>query len=72
MIGKDIELIILEHQGGEIKLGIKAPRNVVILRKEICDAVQNENKIASNLKGEHQLKDVLGQWTKKLSNKKKK
>ena len=35
MIGNDIEVTILEIKGEQVKLGIKAPRNIQILREEI-------------------------------------
>ena len=43
MIGNDIEVTILEIKGEQVKLGIKAPRNIQILREEIFKQVQEEN-----------------------------
>lgn len=47
MIGDDIELTILAIEGEQVKLGINAPKNVDIHRKEIYIAIQNENNEAS-------------------------
>lgn len=58
MINENIELTILEVQGDQIKVGVKAPKNVKIYRKEIFIEIQEENKIAStpNVAG---ISDVL-------------
>ncbi|PYZ95849.1 carbon storage regulator [Alteribacter lacisalsi] len=46
-IGTDIEVRIIEVDGGQVKIGIEAPKNVEIHRKEIYMAIQQENKEAS-------------------------
>jgi len=38
---------VLEVKGEQVKLGISAPKNVHILRKEIFVDVQDENKKAA-------------------------
>ncbi|MDQ0156918.1 carbon storage regulator CsrA [Robertmurraya andreesenii] len=47
-IGDDIEIKILAVEGEQIKVGIEAPRNVEIHRKEVYLAIQEENKKAVN------------------------
>jgi carbon storage regulator len=47
MIGDDIEITITAIEGEQVKVGIKAPRNVDIHRKEIYQAIQQENNAAS-------------------------
>ena len=47
VIGDDIEIVVLEVRGEQIRLGIRAPRDVVVHRKEIYDQIQEENKAAS-------------------------
>lgn len=49
MIGDDIEIVISKIDDGSVKLGIKAPKSVQILRKEIYEEVENENKEASKI-----------------------
>ena len=39
-----IEIKILEIQDGRVKIGVEAPRDISILRKEVYDAVIEENK----------------------------
>ncbi|WP_059041703.1 carbon storage regulator CsrA [Paenibacillus rubinfantis] len=48
MISDKIEIIILETEGDIVKVGVKAPKNVEIHRKEIYLAIQESNKEASN------------------------
>ena len=49
VIGDDIEVVVLEVRGEQVRLGIKAPRNVVVHRKEIYDQIQEENQAASTV-----------------------
>ncbi|WP_315109132.1 carbon storage regulator CsrA [Clostridium intestinale] len=46
LIGEDIEIEVSKIQDGSVKLAIKAPRNITILRKELYDEVEKENKEA--------------------------
>ncbi|WP_214847108.1 carbon storage regulator CsrA [Exiguobacterium sp. s193] len=50
-IGDDIELTILAIEGDQIKIGIDAPRQIDIHRKEIYLAIQDENAEASRSTG---------------------
>lgn len=47
MIGDDIEIIISKIDDGSVKIGIKAPKDVSILRKELYEEVEKENKEAT-------------------------
>ena len=49
LVGNEIEIEILEIGGSHVKLGIRAPKHVVVLRKEIQIAGQ-ENLAASKEK----------------------
>lgn len=49
MIGDDIEIIISRIDDGSVKIGIKAPKDISILRKELYEEVENENKEAINI-----------------------
>lgn len=48
VIGENIELTIIEIQGDQVRIGIKAPRNVSIYRKEIFLEIQDENRKAAS------------------------
>ena len=39
-----IEITILEIQDGRVKIGVEAPKNISILRKEVYDEVIEENR----------------------------
>lgn len=43
MIGGDIEITVLGIQGEQVKLGIVAPKNISVHRKEIFEQIQKEN-----------------------------
>ncbi|KAB2332671.1 MULTISPECIES: carbon storage regulator CsrA [Bacillaceae] len=49
IINDSIELTVLSIDGDQIKLGINAPKDVDIHRKEIYLQIQKENSEASNL-----------------------
>ena len=49
MIG-DVEVKVTHLKGDYVKLGIKAPREVPIHRKEIYDLIQKENMEAAKAK----------------------
>lgn len=48
MIGNDIEITILAVEGEKIKLGINAPKQIEIHRKEVYLSIQQENNQALN------------------------
>ena len=47
MLGNDIEVTVLEIKGDQVKIGIKAPKDVPIFRKEIYVQIEEENKKAA-------------------------
>lgn len=49
MIGDDIEITISKIEDGSVKIGVQAPKNVTILRKELYEQVKDENKEAINI-----------------------
>ncbi|MEM7181321.1 MAG: carbon storage regulator CsrA [Spirochaetota bacterium] len=48
VIGNDIELVVIEVRGDQVKLGIKAPKHISVFRKEIYEEIQAENQKASD------------------------
>jgi carbon storage regulator len=46
-IGDNIEVVVLAVDGHQVKLGIQAPRDVTILRFELVEDVQEENRRAA-------------------------
>ena len=49
MIGDDIEIIVSKIDDGSVKIGIKAPKEVTVLRKELYEEVEQENKEAMEI-----------------------
>lgn len=46
LIGDNIEITITEVSGDKVKIGITAPKEITILRKELCQAVA-ANRLAA-------------------------
>jgi carbon storage regulator len=46
-IGDDIEITIISAKNDQVKIGIKAPKNVEVFRKELYDQIQVENQEAT-------------------------
>ena len=46
-IGDDIEITVISSKNDQVKIGIKAPKNIEILRKEIYEQIQEEDQQAS-------------------------
>ena len=38
---------VLAVEGERVKIGISAPASVLVLREELCEAVQQENRLAA-------------------------
>jgi carbon storage regulator len=52
MIGDAIEIKIISVEGDQVRIGIEAPRNLDVYRKEIFDAIQEENRLAIQSQGD--------------------
>lgn len=46
IINDDIEVVILSVSGEQVKLGIVAPKEIPVHRKEIYELIQKENEAA--------------------------
>lgn len=60
IINNNIEITILEVKGDQVKLGISAPKEVPVYRKEVYMQIQAANKDAVNADGMDALKALLG------------
>lgn len=47
IINGNIEIKVIEVEAGKVKLGIKAPKEIDIHRKEVYEEIQEENKKAA-------------------------
>lgn len=59
MINNNIEVTVLEVRGDQIKLGISAPKEISIYRKEVYDEIQKENQASVDVSGLEALKNLL-------------
>ncbi|HUT59053.1 MAG TPA: carbon storage regulator CsrA [Phycisphaerae bacterium] len=48
MIGDDIEITIVDIRGEKVRLGINAPPQVPVHRKEVYDAIKREKQAAAD------------------------
>lgn len=60
IINNNIEITVLEIKGEQVKLGIAAPREVPVYRKEVYVQIQEANKEAMNTDTLENLKNLLG------------
>jgi carbon storage regulator len=44
MIGDEIEVSVLAIMGEKVRIGIDAPREVPVFRKEVYEEIQDENE----------------------------
>lgn len=59
VINNNIEITVLEVRGDQIKIGISAPKDVPIYRKEVYLQIQKENEAAISADGLDMLKDLM-------------
>ena len=48
ILNNDIEITVLEIKGEQVKLGISAPKQVSVYRKEVYQQIQEANQEAAN------------------------
>lgn len=59
IINNNVEVTILEVKGDQVKIGITAPKEVPVYRKEVYLQIQEANKEAVNVDGMEALRDLL-------------
>ncbi len=59
IINNNIEVTILEIKGDQVKIGIGAPKEVPIYRKEVYVQIQEANKVAAEADGLDALKGLF-------------
>ena len=47
MIGNDIEITVVDVKGDKIRLGINAPKEIPVHRKEVYEAILREKSITT-------------------------
>ena len=59
VINNDIEITVLAIRGDQVKIGISAPKEVPVYRKEVYLQIQEANKEAMNADNLEALKDLF-------------
>lgn len=59
IIENNIEITILEIKGEQVKLGISAPKEVPVYRKEVYLEIQEANAAATKAESVDALRDLL-------------
>ena len=59
VVNNNIEITVLEIRGDQIKIGISAPKNVPVYRKEVYLQIQKENEASLKADGLEALKNSL-------------
>ena len=59
IINNNVEITILEIKGEQVKIGITAPKEVPVYRKEVYAQIQNAKKESVNTDGMAALKKML-------------
>ena len=44
VIGNDIRITVVDIRGGKVRLGIEAPKDVPVHRKEVADSIRRERE----------------------------
>jgi carbon storage regulator len=60
MIGDDVEVSVLSIMGEKVRIGIQAPREVPVFRKEVYLEIQQENVVAAGADPRAEVNDALG------------
>ncbi len=59
VINNNVEITVLEVKGDQVKIGISAPKEVPVYRKEVYLQIQEANKEAMQVSGLDALKDLF-------------
>ena len=59
MINNNVEITILDIKGDQVKIGVSAPKEVPVYRKEVYLQIQESNKDAFGSENVDALKDLF-------------
>lgn len=59
IVNNNIEITVLEIKGEQVKIGISAPKEVPVYRKEVYVQIQDANKKAMNVDNVDALKELF-------------
>ena len=64
VINDNINIMIVEIKGDQVKLGISAPKEISVYRGEIYEEIQKENIAAANSELPSDIEDYLSRKTR--------
>jgi len=64
VINDNIELLVIEVRGDQVRLGINAPKSIPVHRKELLEQIRAENARAANSMDIETVARVLGDGLK--------
>lgn len=59
VVNNNIEIMVLEIRGDQVKIGITAPKEVPIYRKEVYTQIEEANKAAAQSEGLKHLQQMI-------------
>lgn len=65
-VGDDVVVKIVEIRGGQVRLGIEAPRAVPVHREEVFQMIRRQNEMAAQL-APSTLESVTALWRRSRS-----
>jgi carbon storage regulator len=66
-VGSDVDVTVLGVKGNQIRIGIKAPKNVAVHREEIFDRIQREAELAQRINLGEALRRLKRRKTRRAS-----
>ena len=55
IINDDIVIVVVEIRGDKVRLGVEAPKEVPVHRREVYDSIQRQNRKVQNSEEEGQI-----------------
>jgi len=68
IIGEEIRITLLGVVGRQIKIGVDAPRNIVVHREEVYQRIVEQNRLALKKAEEVNLEEILVLWRRQKEN----
>ena len=62
VIGEEIKITLLGVAGRQIKIGVDAPRSIVVHREEVYQRIVEQNRLALKKAEEVDLEETLALW----------
>ncbi len=67
IIGDQIRITVLEVRGRQVRLGVQAPGDVVVLREELVQRLAEENLAAATFRYQD-VEEIISSWKPKKVN----